>query len=73
MSINSELSKFYRKQGLTGKHLRSALKHDRRAVRQNIASQVCCGAQDTTLWGAFVWYKTPQGGDYWLLRVRLTV
>lgn len=69
MSINKELSAFYKKQGLTGKHLRSALKYDRKAVRQNIASPVCFGVADVSLWGAFAWSKTPQGGDYWCARV----
>lgn len=65
MSINNQLSKFYRNQGLTGKHLRSALKYDRRAVRQNIASPVCYGVPSDSLWDAFVWFNTPQGDEYW--------
>lgn len=68
MSINKELSKFYKKQGLTGKHLRSALKYDRRAVRQNIASTTCGGVRADTLWCAFVWLSTPQGDEYWNAR-----
>lgn len=65
MSINKQLSKFYKRQGLTGKHLRSALKHDRRAVRQNIASP---GISANDLWSAFVWGHTPQGAAYWNAR-----
>lgn len=69
MSINKQLSKFYEKQGLTGKHLRSALKYDRKAVRQNISNPKCCGAPSDTLWGAFAWIDTPQGCNYWCARV----
>lgn len=68
MSINRELSKFYKKQGLTGKHLRSALKYDRRAVRQNIASTTRYGVPSDTLWVVFVWFNTPQGAEYWNAR-----
>ena len=68
MSINKELSKFYKKQGLTSKHLRSALKYDRRAVRQNIASITCSGVPADTLWDAYVWFSTPQGDEYWNTR-----
>ena len=68
MSINKQLSKFYRKQGLTGKHLRSALKYDRRAVRQNIASTTFNGVPSGSLVDAFVWSSTPQGVEYWYIR-----
>lgn len=69
MSINKQLSTFYVKQGLTGKHLRSALKYDRKAVRQNIANPACYGVSSDTLWSAFSWDCTPQGGKYWAARV----
>ncbi|ARB30329.1 hypothetical protein HOS87_gp04 [Pseudomonas phage phiNV3] len=68
MSINAQLSEFYKRQGLTGEHLRSALKFDRRAVRQNIASRVYYGGPPDTLWDAFVWLSTPQGNEYWSAR-----
>ena len=60
MSINKQLSRFYKNQGLTGKHLRSALKYDRKAVRVNRPGWV---AHDLSQ--AFVWADSPQGFVYW--------
>lgn len=63
MSINKQLSRFYKHQGLTGKHLRSALKYDRKAVRVNRPGWVAAD-----LSRAFCWTDSPQGFDYWHLR-----
>lgn len=63
MSINKQLSRFYKSQGLTGKHLRSALKYDRRAVRVQRTSRTAL-----VLCRAFVWSDTPQGLAYWARR-----
>lgn len=62
MSANKQLSEFYAKQGLTGKHLRKALKHDRKQVRLLKAQDYEC------LSGMFNWQSSPQGHGYWSAR-----
>lgn len=70
MSIKQQLSKFYDKQGLTGKHRRKAMQWDMKAARHNDNSVACNGARGyaTYLMAAFVWANTPEGVDYWSAR-----
>lgn len=68
-----QLSAFYVEQGLTGKHLRSAIKHDLKLVKQNVIG--CFGYdqrlrplgphEDRQLSCLFVWFDSPEGYDYW--------
>lgn len=73
MTINAQLSEFYKRQGLTGKHLRSALKHDRREVRRNIAQYQSAFAPEdrwipARIGEAFAWIETREGCPYWSAR-----
>lgn len=73
MTINAQLSQFYNRQGLTGKHRRSALKHDRRKVRRNTAQYQSAVAPEerwtpTSLGTAFSWFETSEGCSYWSAR-----
>ena len=71
MSVKKQLQAFYKKQGLTGKHLRSALRHDMRRVRQcarAFAYYIGTDRYKDCLSEAFVWCDTPEGVTYWLDR-----
>lgn len=70
-SIKSILSRFYARQGLAGKHFRSAMRHDMRSLRQQGVNTnqgfaarlggglVSCGA---------IWDDLAEGGSYWATR-----
>lgn len=67
MTIKNELRAFYANQGLTGKHLRKALRHDMKAVKRSAIKQR--GRLDhRSLVHAFGWDWSPEGVDYWGLR-----
>lgn len=66
--IKNELRAFYANQGLTGKHLRKALRHDMKAVARNIQTQGRTVVSDTGLTRAFGWDHSPEGMSYWALR-----
>jgi len=64
MSIKNQLRTYYARQGLTGQHLRKALRYDMRAIQtgpQLLADATCIA-------GRLSWHATPQGSDYWLNR-----
>lgn len=66
MTIKKQLRAFYADQGLTGKHLRKALRYDMKAVRRHVATQQrppCNNLQN-----AFGWGRTPEGAEYWAHR-----
>lgn len=63
--IKNELRAFYADQGLTGKHLRKALRHDMKAVARNIAVQGCGYRSVRSLQTAFGWGSSLEGSDYW--------
>lgn len=67
MSIKKQLSAFYDKQGLTGKHRRKAMQYDMKAVRANIKADHC-GMRSNYLQASFFFMDSPQGGDYWYAR-----
>lgn len=70
-SIKSILSRFYVRQGLTGKHFRAAMRHDMRSLRRQGVNTnqgltrrlggglVGCGA---------TWDDLAEGGSYWATR-----
>lgn len=60
MNYNQQLRAFYKNQGLTGKHLRGALKHDRRRIRKLSAH-----TNAEPLCSLFVWGRTREGCAYW--------
>lgn len=64
-TVKNQLRAFYAKQGLTGKHLRMALRHDMKAVARN------ADFEDWPRYGimhAFGWSRSPEGGRYWWMR-----
>lgn len=66
--IKKQLRKFYRRQGLTGKHLRSALRWDMKAAKANaveFAAEMGEELDVSTLSYAFEWGSTKQGFFYW--------
>lgn len=65
MSIKKQLSAYYDKQGLTGKHRRKAMQYDMKAVKANIPPRVVA---PTSLFHAFSWHNSPQGAAYWYSR-----
>lgn len=65
MTIKKQLAAYYDKQGLTGKHRRKAMQYDMKAVRENVSP---CVTAPTSLFHAFSWRNTPQGGAYWAAR-----
>jgi len=67
MSIKKQLSAYYDKQGLTGKHHRKAMQYDMKAVRANVRRDVY-GAYTKGLQSAFYFVKSPQGHAYWNAR-----
>lgn len=74
MTPNRQLSAFYKKQGLTGKHLRSALKHDRKLVLKNTRAENTPQQMQYLrrhpygIESLFHWSSTPEGHDYWAPR-----
>lgn len=64
MSIKGDLRTYYAKQGLTGQHLRQALRHDMRSIRK--ARQVRRESQE--ICSRFDWSSTKEGYNYWLER-----
>lgn len=69
MSIKKQLSAYYDKQGLTGKHHRKAMQHDMKAVRENIkAFHGCDSPAPTSLGSAFIFDGAPEGYEYWARR-----
>lgn len=64
-TVKNQLRAFYVKQGLTGKHLRMALRHDMKAVAKQ--------AYDSdwphfSIIEAFCWVRTSEGSRYWYER-----
>lgn len=66
--IKKQLKAFYQRQGLSGKHLRSALRWDMRTAKANALAF----SQDndipldiSTISNAFEWCSTKQGFEYW--------
>lgn len=66
--IKKQLREFYRRQGLSGKHLRSAMQFDMKAARVNadaFAKGLGIPAEFDSLGNAFEWHTSPQGFEYW--------
>lgn len=66
--IKKQLQKFYRRQGLTGKHLRSAMRWDMKAAKANaveFADEMCEPLDTSGLSYSFNWGSTKQGFLYW--------
>lgn len=66
--IKKQLREFYRRQGLSGKHLRSAMRFDMKAAMANAeasAKDIGEPVEFGNIGNAFEWYVTPQGFDYW--------
>jgi hypothetical protein len=73
VTINAQLREFYSRQGLTGKHLRSALKHDRRRIREEVTKHQLGWPRyerydPEYLSEAFAWAGTREGAGYWAAR-----
>lgn len=66
--IKNELRAFYANQGLTGKHLRKALRHDMKAAARNIQAQGRTVVSDIALVHSFGWDQSPEGLTYWAMR-----
>lgn len=69
--VKATLSRFYVRQGLTGKHLRAAIRHDMRSLRKQgaITNQgkgipVACGLAAC----GKEWSDLSEGGLYWAKR-----
>lgn len=62
-----QLRAFYAAQGLTGKHLRSAMRHDMRRIRKysNKYPELVGGWLLSFL---FLFEDTPEGYNYWRVR-----
>lgn len=60
---SKQLRAFYKKQGLQGRHLRSALKYDRRRVREE--ADVDRFADFSWLGCLFLFEEAREGGAYW--------
>ena len=69
--VKATLSRFYVRQGLTGKHLRAALRHDLRSLRKQGAI-TDHGKQIPTGGGLAScgkkWSELSEGGFYWARR-----
>lgn len=65
MTAKQQLRAFYAKQGLTGSHLRSAMRHDLRQIKKHSDIFSPEGAELAYL---FLWNQTPQGWAYWRAR-----
>lgn len=69
MSIKKQLSAYYAKQGLTGKHRRKAMQYDMKAVRKNIKAYHGPYASSVhELGAAFLFKDAPEGHTYWARR-----
>lgn len=69
--IKKQLREFYRRQGLTGKHLRSAMRWDMKAAKANaveFAEEVYEPIDLGSISRAFEWSATKQGHFYWAYR-----
>lgn len=64
-TVKNQLRAFYAKQGLTGKHLRMALRHDMKAVARNADFE---NWPAWSLTAVFAWSHSPEGWRYWWLR-----
>ena len=66
--IKKQLKAFYRAQGLSGKHLRSALRWDMRTAKANaleFAVENGIELDVSSISNAFDWSESKQGFDYW--------
>lgn len=66
--IKKQLQKFYRRQGLAGKHLRSAMRWDMKTAKANaveFAKEMGEPLDTSSLSHSFEWSTTKQGFDYW--------
>lgn len=68
MSIKNTLRGYYAKQGLTGQHLRQALRHDMRSIRKADTLRT----DSPVMSSRFSWGSTKEGYDYWLERACMT-
>lgn len=65
-TYNKQLKAFYKAQGLQGKHLRSALKYDRRRVR--VESETSRFTAPNALSHLFLFSESREGHRYWMVR-----
>lgn len=66
--IKKQLREFYRRQGLSGKHLRSAMRWDMRTAKANaleFAVENGIELDTSSISNAFDWGDSDQGFRYW--------
>lgn len=66
--IKKQLREFYRAQGLSGKHLRSAMRWDMRTAKANaleFAVENGIELDTSSISNAFDWGQSDQGFCYW--------
>lgn len=68
MSIKKQLSAYYDKQGLTGKHRRKAMQYDMKAARHNAKVFWGHSRELFYLMSSFIFMETPEGHEYWACR-----